>query len=240
MNYQFNNEASKMISIIVPAYNEEKRIKDMLDVYSKYFFSRYPDCEFLVVCDGNDRTAAIVKSMSEVYKGIILLEYKKRLGKGGGIMEGFKYAKGDVIAFVDADESVSPSDFEKIINELKIADCAIGSRRVSGSTIVKKQPFKRTTMSKGFNLMVNLFFNLNIKDTQCGAKAFRKGVIESVLPEIRSNGFEFDVELLWRIKNLGFSIREVPINWKHSEHSQFSLKHAPSMFMNLMKIRFKS
>lgn len=229
-----------MISIIVPAYNEEKRIKAMLDIYAEYFFCRYPDSEFLVVCDGNDRTAAIVKSMREVYNGIILLEYKNRLGKGGGIMEGFKKAKGDLIAFVDADESVSSSDLEKIINELKTADCAIGSRRISGSTILIKQPFKRTIISKAFNLMVNLLFNLNIRDTQCGAKAFRKEAIVSVLPKIRSNGFEFDVELLWRIKNLGFSIKEVPIHWKHSEHSQFSLKHAPSMFVNLMKIRFKS
>lgn len=228
-----------MISIIVPAYNEEKRIKAMLDLHAEYFFRRYPDCEFLVVCDGNDSTAAIVKSMSKVYNRILVLEYKNRLGKGGGILEGFREAKGDIIAFVDADESVSPSDLEKIINELKNADCAIGSRRIPGSRIMKRQPFKRATISKAFNLMVNLVFNLNIRDTQCGAKAFRKDVITSVMPEIKSKGFEFDVELLWRMKGKGFSVIEVPIEWRHSEHSRFSLKHAPRMFMNLMRIRLK-
>lgn len=229
-----------MISIIVPAYNEEKRIKAMLDLYAEYFFRRYPDCEFLVVCDGNDSTAAIVKSTSKVYSGIRLLEYKNRLGKGGGILEGFKEAKGDIIAFVDADESVSPFDLEKTINELKTSDCTIGSRRIQGSKITVKQPLKRAISSKVFNLLVNLFFNLNIKDTQCGAKAFRKEVIASVLPKIESKGFEFDVELLWRIKSHGFSIKEVPIEWRHSEHSRFSLKNAPLMFMNLMRIRFKN
>lgn len=228
-----------MISIIVPAYNEEKRIKAMLDLYAEYFFRRYPDCEFLIVCDGNDSTAAIVKSMSKVYSGIRLLEYKKRLGKGGGILEGFKEAKGDIIAFVDADESVSPSDLEKIIHALKTADCAIGSRRVPGSRITRRQQFKRESISRAFNLMVNLVFHLNIRDTQCGAKAFRKEAVLQVMPEIMLKGFEFDVELLWRMKGKGFSVIEVPIEWRHSEHSRFSLKHAPRMFMNLMRIRLK-
>lgn len=226
-----------MISIIVPAYNEEKRIQGMLELYAGYFFEKYRDCEFIVVADGSDRTAAIVENLIAIFPGIRLLEYGTRLGKGGGIMEGFRHSRGDVLAFVDADESVSPFDLDRVIRALDTANCAIGSRRVSGSIITQRQPFKREAISWAFNLLVNLMFNLGIRDTQCGAKAFKKKVVDLVLPKIRSNGFEFDVELLWRIKRHGFSVVEVPIEWKHSEHSRFSLKYAPRMFANLIRVR---
>lgn len=228
-----------MISIIVPAYNEEKRIEAMISVFSGYFLKKYQDTEFIIISDGHDSTGNIVKKLIKKCNNIYLFEYNKRLGKGGGIIEGFKKARGDIVAFVDADESVSPHELEKIINEVKFTDCAVGSRRVPGSHIVEKQPLQRRFMSRIFNLLINLVFNLNIRDTQCGAKAFRRDVITSVMPEIKSKGFEFDVELLWRIKSHGFSIKEVPIEWRHSEHSRFSLKNAPLMFMNLMKIRFE-
>jgi dolichol-phosphate mannosyltransferase len=226
-----------MISIIVPAYNEEKRIRGMLELYAGYFFEKYRDCEFIVVADGSDRTAAIMENMIAIFPGIRLLEYGTRLGKGGGIMEGFRHAQGDILAFVDADESISPPDLDRVIAVLENADCAIGSRRAPGARIKVRQPFKREAISRAFNLMVNLMFHLDIRDTQCGAKAFRKEAVHAVLPEIMSNGFEFDVELLWRIKKHGFSVIEVPIEWRHSEHSRFSLKHAPRMFVNLVRIR---
>lgn len=228
-----------MISIIVPAYNEETRIRGMLELYAGYFLGKYRDCEFIVVADGSDGTATIVKEMIAKFPGIRILEYGTRLGKGGGILEGFRHARGDILAFVDADESVAPSDLDRIIAGLDSAQCAIGSRRVPGSQITQRQPLKREIMSRFFNLLVNMMFHLGISDTQCGAKAFRRNVVNAVLPEIGSNGFEFDVELLWRIKRDGFSIIEVPIEWKHSEHSRFSLKHAPDMFINLLSIRLK-
>ncbi|MCZ7401425.1 MAG: glycosyltransferase family 2 protein [Candidatus Methanoperedens sp.] len=226
-----------MISIIVPAYNEEKRIQGMLELYVEYFFEKYRDCELIVVADGSDRTATIVQNMIAKFPGIHLLEFGTRLGKGGGIVEGFKAARGTILAFVDADDSVSPSDLDRIIGALDTVDCAIGSRRAPGAMITRHQPLKREVISRVFNVMVNLMFNLGIRDTQCGAKAFKKKTVDLVVPKIRSNGFEFDVELLWRIKKHGFSILEVPIEWKHSEHSRFSLKHAPRMFANLMSIR---
>lgn len=229
----------KMISIIIPAYNEEKRIRVSLGMYANYFLTKHPDSELIVICDGDDSTAEIVKELSREYNRIFLFEYGERLGKGGGITEGFRKAKGESIAFVDADVSVSPEDLEKIIKSLDEVDCAIGSRRMPGSIIGKNQPFKRRITSRGFNMLVNAIFDLNIRDTQCGAKAFRKEVIVSMLPKIRSRGFEFDVELLWHIKKKGFSIREVPIAWQHTENSHFTLRHAPSMFTNLLKIRFK-
>ncbi len=226
-----------MISVIVPAYNEEKRIQNMLNQYGDYFFNGRHDCEIVVICDGHDSTAEIVRQMAEKYARIRLFEFASRLGKGGAIIEGFKKSNGEVVGFVDADEAVHPHQFEKLLNQLKNYDCAIASRRTAGSQILVRQPLKREVVSKIFNMLVNGLFGLKIKDTQCGAKVFKKEVIERVVPRLRSTGFEFDVELLWRIKNEGFSIKEVPITWQHTDKSSFSLKQSPKMFINLIKRR---
>lgn len=88
-----------------------------------------------------------------------------------------------------------------------------------------------------FNILVNLLFGLGIRDTQCGAKVFKREVLDLLLPVFKTRGFEFDVELLWRIKNADFKIKEVPITWKHEEGSTFSLKYSSMMFLSLLRIR---
>jgi dolichol-phosphate mannosyltransferase len=224
------------LSIIIPAYNEEKRIRKVIDSYSVFFDKKY-DYELIIVCDGNDNTAKIVKGITLGNHRIKLLEFSTRQGKGGAIIHGFKQSSCKVVGFVDADESVSPSDFEKLIDTLKKTDCAIASRRVAGARISIHQPWKRRISSKAFNIIVNLMFNLGINDTQCGAKVLKKEVLDHVLPEFETKGFEFDVELLWRIKKAGFRILEVPVDWKHEGGSTFSLKYSFMMFLNLLRIR---
>ncbi len=225
-----------MISIIIPAYNESLRIERMLIIYADYFSKQSLEFEIIVVCDGNDNTAEIVKSISTKYNNIRLLEYPSRLGKGGGIVEGFKNSIGDIVGFVDADEAVSPEQYLKIIDNVD-NNCVIASRRSNGFLILKNQATYRKIPSFIFNLIVNLLFNLNIKDTQCGAKVLDRNIVDKVLPKLRLTGFEFDVELLWRINNEGFTIKEIPIVWKHTENSSFSLKYAPKMLINLIRLR---
>jgi len=157
--------------------------------------------------------------------------------RGGGIREGFKVANGDKIGFIDADESVEPNDLRRMFDTLSDADGVIASRRLQDSNILVKQSLKRRIASKTFNIIVRAIFGLNFKDTQCGAKVFKKEVIKDVLSELKTKGFEFDVELLWRLKKKGYKIIEVPITWKHSEGSTFSLSNAPKMFFSLLKVR---
>ena len=221
------------VSLVVPAYNEENRISTMLLQYCSHF----PDYEIIVVCDGTDNTQNIVKSLSENNTNIKLLYFDDRLGKGGAIREGFKVARGDIIGFVDADESVKPSEIVSMIDELSNADGVIASRRLDDSKIIVKQPLKRRLSSKSFNVLVRLMFNLPFKDTQCGAKVFKKEAIELILDKLVATGFEFDVDLLWKLKKNGCTIVEYPIEWSHSEGSSFSLKNAPKMFMSLVRVR---
>ncbi len=222
------------LSLIIPAYNEEQRIEPVLLHLCQYFKNQ----EIIVVCNGCvDGTQALVRRLSNDYPQIILLHFDHKIGKGAAIINGFKIAQGSIIGFVDADESVMPEDIAKMYESLSYCDGVIASRRLNESVILVKQSFQRRVASRVFNILVRVIFNLDFKDTQCGAKIFRKEAITNVLNELNTKGFEFDVELLWKLKKRNYKIREFPITWKHSENSRFSLKKTPGMFFSLIKVR---
>lgn len=223
-----------MDSIIIPAYNEELRIKSVVISLSEHL----PGKEIVVVCDGVDSTKNIVEEMSIKRNNIKFMNFDRRLGKGGAIIEGFKAAKGDKIGFVDADESVSPEDVKTLFDFVGKADGIIASRRLKSSKILIKQPIERRAASKIFNIFVRLLFGLPFKDTQCGAKVFKREAIFDILDELETRGFEIDVEILWRLKNKGYKVIEYPITWKHSEGSKFKLAQSKSMLISLLRLRY--
>jgi len=228
-----NNEKPANVSLVIPAYNEENRIKNVMTRYLDFF----PVFELIVVCDGTDNTASIVKEFMNKYPQIKLLEFNERLGKGKGIIEGMKIAGGNKIGFVDSDESIDPGDVGKMVDALSGADGVIASRRLKQSRVLIKQSLMRRISSKAFNILVNIIFNLGFEDTQCGAKFFRKEAISDVLNDLKTKEFEFDVELLWKLKTKGYNVVEYPITWKHSEGSSFSLFNGPKMIFSLLKVR---
>jgi glycosyltransferase involved in cell wall biosynthesis len=226
------------LSLIIPAYNEEKRIESTLANYSDFLKKHVRSYEIIVVCDGcTDDTEKFVCSAASKNKNIKILTFDHKLGKGGAIIEGFSNANGKLVGFTDADEAVSPEDFLKLVNGIDSMDCAVASRMVEGSVILNKQSFTRRAASRAFNLIVNLLFNLHIKDTQCGAKVLRRKTLDE-LSNFRTRGFEIDVELLWKVKKGGFVIKEIPITWSHIKSSKFSLWQSPKMFYNLVKLRY--
>jgi glycosyltransferase involved in cell wall biosynthesis len=223
-----------LLSVIVPAYNEEKRIERTLKDYGEGLRSSGRDFELIVVCDGNDDTARLASPYGRV------LEFTDRLGKGGGVLEGFKAAKGDVVGFTDADNSLKVDQFLRLLDEMDRtgAGCVIADRKSKESMILEGQYMMRRFASGAFNFMLSrAIFGLKIKDSQCGGKVFKKAYIDRVVPLMACRGFEFDVELLWRLKNEGCEIREVPVVWKDDKGSTFSFKYVPSMFFNLMRAR---
>jgi glycosyltransferase involved in cell wall biosynthesis len=223
------------VSIVIPVYNEERRIRGVLENYGNSF----PNYEIVVVCNGcTDNSLNIVKELKKKYSQINILNFEKKLGKGGAVLEGFKFCKGEIIGFVDADDSIEPEEIKKLLILLEKVDVIIGSRWLRDSEIIVKQSLLRRVASRIFNFLVRKIFNLSFKDTQCGVKFFRREAIENVLKKIKSKGYEFDVEILWRLKNRNYKIREVPISWKHSKDSRFSLWNSPIMFISLLKIRF--
>ncbi|HUU62660.1 MAG TPA: dolichyl-phosphate beta-glucosyltransferase [Dehalococcoidia bacterium] len=226
------------LSVVFPAYNEEARIETVLSTYCDHFANQ----QIVVVCNGcTDTTPAIVNRLCLKYSQIKTLCFEKKLGKGGAIIEGFKAAEGDRIGFVDADESVEPDDVMRMFDALSKSnvDGLIASRRLKESRILIKQPWKRRAGSIVFNILVRMMFNLDYRDTQCGAKVFTRVAIKNVLDSLITTGFEFDVELLWKLKNRGYKVIEFPITWKHSEGSTFHLSNAPKMFLGLLLLKVR-
>jgi dolichyl-phosphate beta-glucosyltransferase len=191
--------------------------------------------EIIVVDDGSrDRTKEIALS-----KKVKVISYKKNRGKGFAVKTGFLAASGEYIGFVDADKSLKPIYIKRVFEKLKDFDVSIASRYLKNSEIKIKQPLLRIIFSRIFNLVVAKFlFGLEIEDTQCGCKAMRREAALYLSKNTITDGFEFDVEMLWRAKLRGYKITEVPVVWEHDKNSTFSLKKGPKMFLYLLKVRF--
>ena len=227
------------ISIVIPAYNEAQMIEATLGSYLSAFrkgFSRY---EFIVVCNNcSDKTPEIAGHIAKKDRHVVFINFPYYTGKGGAVIEGFKKAKFGLVGFVDADNSTNPRQFAKLVKGIEKSDVAIASRSLPGSILKPAQPFSRRLLGKCFSAIVEALFGLGIKDTQCGAKLFRKRVIDEILPELKAGGFEFDVELLWKAKERGFSIKEVAVEWSDSGKSSVGASAPLKMFLGLFKLRF--
>jgi dolichol-phosphate mannosyltransferase len=221
-------------SLVIPAYNEEYRISPLLLGITRF------EGELIVVCDGTDRTADVVRSIA-AKRGdlrISCLRFDNRLGKGGGVIAGFAAAQAPLVGYFDADGSASIGEMVRLFSTVTSVDGTIGSRWVPGSKLTVTQGILRRMESRGFNLLIRLLFGLPYHDTQCGAKVFRKTAIDAVLPAMISRGFEFDVELLWRLQAAGFTIAEVPIEWQNKGDSRVEGRDMFRMLAGLMRVRF--
>jgi dolichol-phosphate mannosyltransferase len=221
-------------TLVIPAYNEEERIQFLLsDIEGN-------DARYIFVCDGQDGTVSKIREFEAAHPGMKIqcLEYPFRLGKGKAIREGLSLAKTRLAGYMDADGSTASLQMMALFNELEGFDGIIGSRWVDGAEIIASQGLFRRLESRVFNMVIRILFNLPYYDTQCGAKVFRKEALDAVLPTIVSKGFEFDVELLWRLRKHGYIVREYPIEWKNRGASRVNGQDAFSMLGNLLKMRF--
>lgn len=221
------------ISIIVPAYNEGKRIESTLNS----LFSIFPDEEIIVVSNGSrDNTVEILKNWKGKNSNLNYLEFPEKLGKGGAIIKGLKLAKGEIIGFVDADDAFDLNYLKNSLSELSNYDCVISSKWKNQNIFQVNEPIIRKILSRGWNLLARLLLGLNFNDTQAGAKFFKSSVRDKIGDDFISKGFAFDVELLNKIKNNNFKIKEVYIPSRFIEGSTFKLRHCKSMFKDLLKI----
>jgi len=221
-------------SLVIPAYNEEARIASLFDRIGVF------SGELIVVCDGDDRTPDVVRQISGTRPDLNIrcLTFPRRLGKGGGVIEGMKAAQGEFVGYLDADGSTGIGEMMQLFSQLSAYDGAIGSRWVGGAVLKVRQGVLRQLESRAFNLIIRILFGLRYHDTQCGAKVFRKRALASILPQMISTGFEFDVEILWRLKREGFSVGEFPIHWQNTGDSRVQRRDMIRMLAGLWKVRF--
>ncbi len=230
------------ISIIIPAYNEEKRITKTLQSYTDYYNSKYPDdFELIIILNGcKDKTEQIVSQFAAQYDCVKYRVYAAAIGKGGAITKGLKHAKGELVGYTDADNSTRPEILHRLIAALDLTpeiDCVVGSRWLSGAK-VDRQPLSRRIMSRTFNLIVNLYFGLGLKDTQCGAKFIRKKLIPKILQNLMISDMAFDVNFLVDVKRAGGTILEMPIEWEDDPDSSVNkVKTSLAMFMSITRLK---
>jgi dolichyl-phosphate beta-glucosyltransferase len=230
------------LSIVIPAYNEERRLPTTLDVIFAWLdASPYRDAEVLVVDDGStDATAAVVESRAAREPRLALVQNPGNRGKGFAIRHGMLQAKGDWILFSDADLSTPIDEFSKLLAATKeqSAAIAIGSRALDRSLIGVHQSQWREMSGIVFNRIMRLITGLPFADTQCGFKLFRRDVARRVFPLQRLDGFSFDVEDLFVAHTLGIPTIEVPVRWDNVEGTKVGLMQGVASFFDLLRIRW--
>ncbi|MGY6502196.1 MAG: glycosyltransferase [Acidimicrobiales bacterium] len=199
------------LDLVIPAYNEERRIGRTLRSYSEAFAGT--DARIHVALDGcRDATAEVVRDHAADDPRIDLFDFPK-LGKGGVLMEAFRRCDGDLVGFVDADCATPPSELAALVEATEHADGAIASRRHPSAITPGPRPLSRRLASAGFASGIRHLFHLPYSDTQCGAKVLRREVVDAVVPLLSSRDFLFDVDLLVVADRLGYRITEVPTVW---------------------------
>ena len=224
------------VSFIIPAYNEEPRLKGSLEKVLRYCNSAGFTYEIIIVDDGSsDGTIETCREFANVR----VISQPRNMGKGAAVRTGMLAAEGDYRIFSDADLSTPIHETQKILNFLKAGyDVCIGSRALDSSMIKVHQPFYREFMGKTFNRIVQMLVVKGIRDTQCGFKGFTAAAAENVFSKALINGFGFDVEILYLAKLSGLKIMETPVEWYNDERSKVDpIKDPLRMFGEILKIR---
>jgi len=231
---------SVYLSVIIPAYNEGKRLEGTLFDIDKYLSKQNYNYEIIVVSDGSkDKTVEVVKGLAPTIKKLKILDNKENQGKGYVVRQGMLEAKGEVRLFTDADNSTSVDQVEKMWPYFKKNyDIVIGSRDVKGAILDPPQPFYRRLLGEFFGLLTNILCGTwGIKDSQCGFKGFSQKAAENIFPQCKINRFAFDPEILIIGKKLGYKIKEIPVRWKNDPESKVKFKSMVKMGLDLLKIR---
>ena len=235
------NNPPSSISIIIAAFNEEKRIIPSLLKIKEYINKQNIPYEIIVVDDGStDHTHTVVRDLIKDIPYLKVIHYSPNKGKGHALRTGVLASKGEIILLSDADLSTPIEEFSKLLPLIHNDKCdiAIGSRALALSEIVKKQPWWRQSMGKFFNKLVKVLVIEDFKDTQCGFKVFRGDIARSLFKEAQIDRFAYDVEILAIGKKKGCKIVEAPVRWINSPESKVNpVKDSLQMFGDLLKIR---
>jgi dolichyl-phosphate beta-glucosyltransferase len=232
------------LSVIVPSYNEEKRLPRTLGRIREYFATRPlagDQIEVLVVDDGStDGTARVAREWAIQWPSVRLVSNDGNRGKGYSVRHGMLEARGRFALFTDADLSAPIEECEKLFAALNAGnDVAIGSRAIDRSLISARQSWIRESAGIIFNLLVRLFTWLPFHDTQCGFKIFDREKSKIVFEQQRIQGWGFDPEILFLAKRHGLRAAEVPVRWAHDEGTKVHvLKASLTMFGDLIYIRW--
>ena len=230
-------------SIVIPAYNENRRIAASLDQVFAFLQAENWDAEVIVVNDGSrDDTAEIVRGYAQRHPAVRLVENPGNRGKGYSVRNGMLHAGGAFVLFTDADLSAPIAEAEKLFAALRAgADVAFGSRWARRELQMIAQPFYRRVLGRIFNLLLRVMLGLPYKDTQCGFKAFTRAAAQAVFPRQTRERWGFDPEILYIARRQGLKVVEVPVEWSHAGYSQLHpFRDGMRMFHDILRVRWNA
>lgn len=228
------------LSIVIPAYNEERRIAQTLDTLRRDLDAQIGPSWEIIVCDdgSHDATTTVVDERVAADSRLRLIRNDGNRGKGAALMAGFDAARGDAVLFLDADLPVPTSTVAEFVAAGRDADLVTGSRRVRGSIMTTPQPLLRRLGGRTFLWCVDrLGFGGN-SDPQCGVKLLRRETLSPVVESVVLTRFAFDVELINRCRSAGLRIVETPVTWTHVEGSTLRpVRDAVATLADLLRLR---
>ena len=235
-------ERELYLSVVIPAFNEESRLKATLDRVYEYLSGQGRSFEIMLVDDGStDGTVPLAEAYAARRPVVRVVLNGTNRGKGFSVRHGVEEARGAYILFSDADLSTPIEDLEKLFPKLLREGCAIaiGSRSIRGADVRIHQPWYRELMGKIYNKIVRVCTLRGFKDTQCGFKLFTAEAAKRIFAKQRIERFSFDVEALYLARRYGYRIAEVPVTWYDSPRSRVSIASDPMrMFLDVLKIRY--
>jgi dolichyl-phosphate beta-glucosyltransferase len=228
------------LSLVIPAYNEAGRIGATVTQVCQYLDRQPYDWEVIVVIDGGSKAAAEeARTAAGTRSNVRIIENDANRGKGYSVRRGFAQARGDRLAFIDADLSLPIDGLEGMMRCFDAgADVVIASRTAPGSRVEGAPPAMRDVMSRLFNLAVQVAALPGFSDTQCGFKGFTAHAANVIFRDARSDRFGFDVEALYLARKNGFRIDELPVICRyHGGSSVNRLSDGARMFADVLAIR---
>jgi dolichyl-phosphate beta-glucosyltransferase len=229
------------LSMVIPAYNEARRLPPTLARLRDYLEAGPDTYEVLVVDDGStDDTVFVAQAVAREWPQLEVLTLPQNQGKGAAVREGMLHARGALRAFSDADLSTPIEELPRLRSHLGGAcHVAIASRDAPGSDIQVHQPRWREFMGRTYNRILRLLVLPGIRDTQCGFKLFTSEAAEACFAPLETFRFGFDAEVLVRARRRGWEIAEVPVRWRHVEESRVGgIGDALRMLYDLVRLRF--
>jgi len=228
-------------TIIIPSYNEGERLPATLDRLLSYIRFKGWDAEIIVVDDGSqDNTAQLARGYAEHHPEVRVLQNPGNRGRGYSVRNGVMHARGTVLLYTDADLSSPIEESAKLFAELSAgADVAIGSRWLDPNLQTQRQPLYRQMLGRVFNFLMRSILDLEIKDTECGFKAFTRSAAMSLIPVLHMDHWGMDSEMLFVAKKRGFVLKEIPVRWSNDPRTKVDpVLDSINQFFDLLRVRW--